>query len=134
MPNLNNRFFLIAVVLLGSLLMSKVFGTSEGVSVGTQPLSLIMEDKINNGVVPTAVITMSGQIKNEMENTGEASLSTPEQSILQGLYPCVIGHPESWANSVGQKLLKNLNQRGLVLFTFVDELHQGLASHWDSIR
>ena len=114
--------------------MRKVFDISDGVSVGTQPLSLIMEDKISNGLVPTAVLTMGGQIRKELNDTGEASLSTPEQSILEGAYPVLIGHPESWANAVGQKLLKNLQQRGLVLFTFIDELHQGLECHWNSIR
>ena len=116
------------------MLMRKVFDEPNGVSVGTQPLSLIMEDKINNGIVPTAVLTMAGKIKSELVDSGEASLSSPEESILQGAYPVLIGHPESWANSVGQKLLKNLQQKGRVLSTFVDELHQGLECHWNSIR
>ena len=116
--------------------MRKVFDEPNGVSVGTQPLSLIMEDKINNGLVPTAVLTMGGKIKRELDldETGEASLSSPQSAILQGEIPVLIGHPESWANSVGQDLLRNLQQRGLVLLNFVDELHQGLESHWNSIR
>ena len=121
-------------MLLGSILMRKVFEEPNGVSVGTQPLSLIMEEKINNGIVPTAVLSMGGQIKKELDDTGEASLSSPEESILRGAYPVLIGHPESWGNCVGQKLLKNLQQRNLVLFNFIDELHQGLECHWNSIR
>ena len=71
--------------------MRKVFNTPKGVSVGTQPLSLIMEDKISNGIVPTAVLTMAGQIKKGLDDTGEASLSSPQDSILQGEVPVLIG-------------------------------------------
>ena len=116
--------------------MRKVFNEPNGVSVGTQPLSIIMEEKITNTLVPTAVITMGGQIKKELdlEDTGEASFSSSEDAILKGDFPVLIGHPESWANRVGQDLLKKLQQRGLVLLNFVDELHQGLESHWNAIR
>ena len=69
--------------------MRKVFNEPNGVAVGTQPLSLIMEDKIGNGLVPTAVITMGGQVKKSLDDTGEASLSSPLDSILQGQSPCL---------------------------------------------
>ena len=114
--------------------MRKVFNEPAGVAVGTQPLSLIMEEKVSNGIVPTAVVTMGGKVKKELEDTGEASMSSSEAEILAGLFPCLIGHPESWGNDVGQKLLKKLHQKSLVLMNFVDELHQGLTNHWNSIR
>ena len=130
------QFISISVVLLGSVLMRKVFNEPAGVAVGTQPLSLIMEDKISNSIIPIAVVTMGGKIKKELseENTGEADMSSSENDILLGLTPVLIGHPESWANSVGQNLLKKLHLRGQVLMNFVDEMHQGLADHWNSIR
>ena len=33
-----------------------------------------MEEKIYNGIVPTAVVTMGGKVKKELEDTGEASM------------------------------------------------------------
>ena len=36
------------VVLLGTLLIRKINGYSKGVSIGTQPLSLLMEEKMTN--------------------------------------------------------------------------------------
>ena len=122
------------VVLLGTLLMRKVLRVKGGVSVGTQPLSIIMEDKLKDKTVPTAVITMSGDIKQNVEDTGEASLSSPEEELLQGNFPCIIGHPESWSSETGQGLLRNLQKRKMILLNFVDELHQGLDDHWKCIR
>ena len=122
------------VVLLGTLLMRKVLRVKGGVSVGTQPLSIIMEEKLKDKTVPTAVITMSGDIKRNVEDTGEASLSSPEEELLQGNFPCIIGHPESWSSETGQGLLRNLQKRKMILLNFVDELHQGLDDHWKCIR
>ena len=88
------------VVLLGTLLMKKILGKEKGVSVGTQPLSLIMEEKMNDKLVPTAILTMEGELKNCFEEQDqEASLSSPEEEVLRGSFPCLIGHPESWASA-----------------------------------
>jgi hypothetical protein len=40
------------VILLGSLLMRKINGCPKAVSIGTQPLSLLMEEKMTNKVIP----------------------------------------------------------------------------------
>ena len=109
-------------------------GKEDGVSVGTQPLSVIMEEKMRDKNFPTAVITMCGQIKHSLGDTGEATLSSPLEAVLQGEYPILIGHPESWSNSVGHNLLKQLQKNGQLILNFVDELHQGLSNHWNSIR
>ena len=114
--------------------MRKVFGVENGVAVGTQPLSMIMEEKMKSPIVPTAVVTMSGQIKQNLDENYEAELSSPVEAVLRGEFPLLIGHPESWSNQVGQKLLRDLQQKDLVLLNFVDELHQGLEEHWNSIR
>ena len=58
-----------------------------GVSVGTQPLSIIMEEKMRDKTFPTAVVTMCGQIKQSMEDKGDAELSTPMEGLLQGENP-----------------------------------------------
>ena len=82
----------------------------------------------------TAVVTMCGQIKQNVGDTGEATLSSPTESLLQGECPIIIGHPESWSNSVGHSLLKKLHKNGQIILNFVDELHQGLSNHWNAIR
>ena len=105
-----------------------------GVSVGTQPLSVIMEEKMRDKTFPTAVVTMCGQIKQSMEDKGDALLSTPIEVLLQGACPILKGHPESWSNQVGQDLLRRLQKNSQVILTWIDELHQGLESHWNSIR
>ena len=102
--------------------------------MGTQPLSAIMEEKVKSQVVQTAVVSMRGQIKQNLDEIDEASVSTPLDDILCGKVPLLIGHPESWSNKVGQDLLRNLKERGMVLFNYVDEMHQGLEEHWNAIR
>ena len=115
--------------------MRKVFGVENGVAVGTQPLSIIMEEKVKNPIVPTAVVTMQGQIKQgKGEHDGDAQLSSPKDDLLKGAFPLLIGFPESWSNQVGQELLKTLKEKGMVVFNYVDEMHQGLEEHWNCIR
>jgi hypothetical protein len=83
--------------------MRKIFKIETGVAVGTQPLSMIMEEKLKSPVVPTAVVTMQGQIKQNLDDKGEAQLSSPTDDVLNGEFPLLIGHPESWSNQVGQE-------------------------------
>lgn len=82
--------------------MKKILGKDQGVSVGTQPLSLIMEEKMNDKLVPTAVLSMEGQLKTISDDQVEASLSSPEEEVLRGAFPCLIGHPESWSSTKGR--------------------------------
>ena len=114
------------VVLLGTLLMRKIFEKEHGVSVGTQPLSLIMEEKRTNKLVKTAVITMSGTIKGSSDESCTTKLSSPEEQVISGVYPVLIGHPESWASSGGQDLLRKLQKKEMITLNFVDELHQAM--------
>ena len=80
--------------------MRKILGKEEGVSVGTQPLSLIMEEKMNDKLVPTAVLTMEGNLKNCLDDQDqEALLSSPDEEVLSGAFPCLLGHPESWSSA-----------------------------------
>ena len=88
------------MVLLGTLLLKKILGKDHGVSVGTQPLSLIMEEKMNDKLVPTAVLTMEGELKMCLDDQDHnATLSSPEEEVLGGAFPCLIGHPESWSSA-----------------------------------
>ena len=80
--------------------MKKILGKDHGVSVGTQPLSLIMEEKMTDKLVPTAVLTMEGELKRCLDDQDhDATLSSPEEEVLGGAFPCLIGHPESWSSA-----------------------------------
>ena len=123
-----------SVVQLATLLMRKIFGIKTGVAVSTQPLTVIMEEQLSSPVVKTAVVTMKGQVKQNLDETDEARVSSPIDDILRGEVPLLIGHPESWTNKIGLDLLRNLQQREMVLLNAVDEMHQGLAEHWSTFR
>ena len=79
--------------------MKKILRKVKGVSVGTQPLSILMEEKMGDKLVPTAVLTMEGQLKSSSDQEEEASLSSTEEEVLSGAFPCLIGHPESWSSA-----------------------------------
>ena len=79
--------------------MKKILRKEKGVSVGTQPLSILMEEKMGDKLVPTAVLTMEGQLKSSSDHEEEACLSSTEVEVLSGAFPCLIGHPESWSSS-----------------------------------
>ena len=66
----------------------------------TKPLSLILEEKMNDKLVPTAVLSMEGDLKNCLDDQDqEARLSSPEEEVLSGAFPCLLGHPESWSST-----------------------------------
>ena len=120
----------ILVIQLGTLVLRKITNNKSGIAVGTQPLSTIMEEKMRNTKFPTAIVTMDGQIKQAEDIT----ISSPEADILGGACLIIIGHAESLACPGGQMLLRKLKKNGQIIFTFVDESHQGLYNHWESIR
>ena len=47
---------------------------------------------------------------------------------------CMIGHAESWVSDIAQEILNSLQEKDLVLLTFLDEAHIQLSGHWDSFR
>ena len=102
------------VILIGILGLRKVFGNMRGVAIVTQPLSSIMEEKMKNQQVKTAVLTMTGKLKNE-EGDDDAVLSGLEDDVLDGAYPVIIGHPESWGSNRGKRLLLEMKKRDMIL-------------------
>ena len=95
--------------------MRKVLGVETGVSVGTQPLSILMEEKMNDKLVPTAVLSMQGKLKRISDDASETSLSSPEEEVLEGLFPVLLGHPESWSSDkegfqISKTLYKSLSE------------------------
>ena len=120
------------VILLGILGLRKVFNNYRGVAIVTQPLSSIMNEKMRNSPVKTAVLTMRGNLKSE--ESDDADLNCLENDVIAGNYPVIIGHPESWASSRGQSILMELKVRNSVLLVGIDEFHQGQIGHWDTFR
>ena len=87
--------------------MRKICGQEHLVSVGTQPLSIIMEEKMSDKLVPTAVLSMEGQLKTHADQDEEACLSATEEAVLSGAFPCLIGHPESCSSTKGALQIRN---------------------------
>ena len=46
----------------------------------------------------------------------------------------IIGHAESLLSDVAKSILDSLQQKGKIVFSFVDKAHIPLAKHWNSIR
>ena len=120
------------VAFLAIKLLQKLNNIPNGVGVGTQPLSSIMEEKLQNSYVRTGVISMKGGLKTC--NVDELELSEPLEDFKTGRIPCLLGHAESWISPVAQDILENLHKNGLVLFSFVDEAHITLTDHCDRFR
>ena len=119
---------------LAALVLRKALGKKDGVALGTQPLSIIMEEKLRTSPVPTALLTMTGTLKRKDTEFEVAQLSSPMEYVTVGQYVIVLGHAESWYNKVGQELLTALQKKGMIILIFVDEMHQGLDQFWNSIR
>ena len=64
---------------------------------------------------------MTGKLKHSED---QAVLSSPEKEVLDGTFPVLIGHPESWGSDRGQVLLRDLQSRNMIQLNFVDEMHQ----------
>ena len=120
------------VIYLGTLLLRKVLDISDGVSITTEPLNMIMAEKLCSSIVPTGVISMVGEMKTSLEEKDGVKLSAPEENFLDGSLPCLFGHPESWQSDKGKQVLKELHRRRRILMIVTDEIHCSL--NWANIR
>ena len=102
------------VIFIGILGLRKVCGNSQGVAIVTQPLSAIMYEKLKNRHVKTAVLTMTGKLKKD-DSDEDADLNCLESDVLEGSYPVIIGHPESWGSKRGQRLLFEMKKKNMIL-------------------
>ena len=102
------------IISFGILGLREVTGNPKGIAIVTQPLSAIMNEKMKNKDVKTAVLSMTGKLKNE-EGQDDAELDCIENDVLEGVYPVVIGHPESWGSRRGQRLLMEMRKRNMIL-------------------
>ena len=46
----------------------------------------------------------------------------------------MIGHAESWVTATAGGILDSLQEKGLIIFNFLDEAHIPLSGHWDTFR
>ena len=78
------------VINIGIKGLRMVSGNPRGIAIVTQPLSAIMNEKMKNKDVRTAVLTMTGKLKND-DGEDDAELDCLENDVLEGHYPVVIG-------------------------------------------
>ena len=92
-----------------------------------------MNEKKLNDVCPVAVLSMTGELSGT--NVGdEVELSCLLSDLLEGKYPAIIGHPESFDTQLGRRILKELQRRGMIVMICIDEFHQSDKGHWENFR
>ena len=91
----------------------------------TQPLTSIMKEKKNNGICEAAVLSMTGDLSTSLDEEDGSSLSCDLHDLLDGKYPVLFGHPESFDSKLGQRILRELQRRDRILMICIDEFHQG---------
>ena len=121
------------VPLLSALVLRERLGIKKGVAIITQPLTAIMNQKVNNKICQVAVLSMTGQLKTS-DTEDDADLSCSVSEILDGKYPVLLGHPESFDSPTGQHILRELQRHDRLLMVCIDEFHQGGQGHWSSFR
>ena len=92
MLNEENNWNPFLVPQLAVPLLRKVFGKADGIGIGTQPLSIIMKEKIETSPIPTALLTMKGRMKSKDEICEDAQLSSSLDYVLEGKYRILLGH------------------------------------------
>ena len=121
--------------------LRKLPGGEGGLIVVGMPLSNIISQQLQNSYCPILTLSMSAEISGtSCQATGEASLCNPSgQKIsladaVSGRFFLLFTHPEAIETTEGQILMRELSRRGLIRGVVADEVHQGLAGHWESFR
>ena len=115
---------------LGTLVLRKVFGKVKGVSLGNQPLSALMEEKLKTPVIRTGLISMKGDLKMSSEGHSEAVLTDSIELFKNGAIGVIIGHPESWLSDTAKDIIEALRKEERIVFSFLDEFQMNLSSFW----
>lgn len=90
------------------LVLEKVFGVENGVGLGCQPLSSLMEEKLKNPPISTGFISMCGDLKYSSEYDDSSSTSSPIDHFKDGKIKCILGHPESFISASAKEILAHL--------------------------
>ena len=112
------------VALLATLVLRKRLENPKGVCIITQPLSSIMQEKKRNRVCEAAVLSMTGELTTSLDEDESSNLSCDLHDLLDGEYPVLFGHPESFDSKLGQHILKELQTRNRIILVCIDEFHQ----------
>ena len=102
------------VPLLSILVMREIMKNDKGVCIITQPLTSIINSKIDNKICKVASLSMAGSLKvstRSEEYSEDASLSCNLTELLDGRYPVLMGHPESFDSNLGQHILRELQRQ-----------------------
>ena len=113
------------VPLLATLVLRKRLGISKGVAIVTQPLTSIMNQKIKNNICDVAVLSMAGELRGSSGRNEDADLSCDVSDLLDGKFPVLLGHPESFESPLGQNILRELQRLDRLILVCIDEFHQG---------
>ena len=122
------------IPLWATLVLREKLQNYKGLSIITQPLSSIMNEKKKNNICDAAVLSMAGELTTSLDNDESANLSCDLHDLLNGKYPCLFGHPESFDSKLGQHILRELQRLDRILLVSIDEFHQGGQGHWNSFR
>ena len=99
------------VPFLSVLTLREITKNPEGVCIVTQPLTSIMNEKLKSNICPVASLSMTGQLRFGVGDKEEdASLSCDLEDLLQGKFPVLMGHPESFDSILGQHILRELQK------------------------
>ena len=93
-----------------------------------------MNEKIHNKICGVATLSMTGCLKTSKENDDDASLSCDLEDLLDGKFPVLMGHPESFDSELGRHILRELQKLDRLILVCIDEFHQGGQGHWSSFR
>ena len=116
-------------------IMRELTGVPDGVGLGILPLSAIMRETIKKNK-QVAFMTMEGDIESGEEGTEKICFSDTMENLVEGKYKVILGHVESLDSDQGRALLEALEEKGQLVFVFIDEVHKFLPSQWgrDSFR
>jgi superfamily II DNA helicase RecQ len=122
------------VPLLAAQLARRTQRRPKGVTVITQPLTGLMLEQLSNPICPVAVLSMAGEVSISRggELPEQARLSCSIEDLIDGKFPVIIGHPESFSTPLGQRILGELQRRDQILQIVIDEFHTNSA--WSKFR
>ena len=117
---------------VASLLLRKVFSSSDGLVIMFVPLTGILFELLDCSFVSTAAVSMSGQMFGRNDDGGRILLS--EDDLLSGRFARLVMHPESLKIPQIEQILLKLKLKQQVLGAFIDEFHILQPMHWASFR
>ena len=64
----------------------------------------------------------------------DVTLSETSEKFKNGSIKCIFGHAESWVTDKATQILDSLQEKGLIVLSFLDEAHIPLYEHWNNFR